>query len=277
MDYNYNNPYSFPWNPPNLYLPNGYTPPRPIVPHQQTPPGFPGVIYGPQRFPGGVFPFGINDQNSQFGMNWNNYGNFQNPIQQDQRPPHGSSVNNLNTGVNASSNNMSVNGNICDTLVKKDAECKENQDSLVKESDQESDKINEIAKKVSSMLSDKNIVLKNAISNVPVSVEVQSGSTATALGASSSSSGDSDPNVNKYESDTESETSDENGDVLPNKSGRYILYNWYLRLPNCFTWKLVSIFCMYMYVYLHENLTYNFDVHVFIFSDLKMTSSYSST
>ena len=83
MDFNFNNPYNFPWNPANIYMPNGFT--RAIVPHQQ--PGYPGVMNGPHRFPGSVFPFGMNDQNSQFGLNWNNYGNYQNQLTLDQRAP----------------------------------------------------------------------------------------------------------------------------------------------------------------------------------------------
>ena len=71
MDYNFSNPYTFPWtSAPNLYMPNGFAnsnpsaqfnTPRPVVP---PPPGFPNSLYPGHRFPGGgngIFPFGMNE------------------------------------------------------------------------------------------------------------------------------------------------------------------------------------------------------------------------
>ena len=106
IDYNYNNPFQFPWTPANIYMTNGFaannpsmafTTPRPLLQHHQAPAGFP-VMYSGQRFPpGSVFPFGMGETFNTNGVNWNNYP-FQNQnVSQMQNQQGQVQVNTMNS------------------------------------------------------------------------------------------------------------------------------------------------------------------------------------
>ena len=234
-------------------MPNGFT--RPIVPHQQ--PGYPGVMYGPHRFPGSVFPFGMNDQNSQFGLNWNNYGNYQNQLTLDQRAPQpGSNVNNansLNTGVDANSRSiMNYAAPSVNSIVKPGDEDKIS-NSVPKESEKGKDDISaqEIALRVSTLLTDNNM-FKNAFSkqrhSAANSASAKSSDTATTATNDFTESIDETAEIDvgdQYQnsSDTESEDSDDemlNTEVEKTTNVRYLKREYTVQLkithvrPVCF-------------------------------------------
>ena len=132
MDYNFNNPYQFLWA---MYMPNGYATtnpsaafnaPQPLVgahPHPSAPPGFP-LMFAGQRFPSGVFPFGVSDsfnnsnQSSQFGVNWNNFAGYNNQeFNQGQ-----TQLNTMNNAASSGANGNSVNATL-NSLPANSSEC----------------------------------------------------------------------------------------------------------------------------------------------------------
>ena len=108
----------------------------------------------------------MNNQNSQYAMNWK-FGNYQTQLPQDQRPQQKGCVNSVNnTGLNGNTNSGSINN--CDHVSEKSVttqSMESNSKTDQKEPDKGKDNISdEIAFKVSTLLTDN--ILQNAISNL---------------------------------------------------------------------------------------------------------------